>query len=59
MRKIKFLEDFATKVKGDEWECDCMLASTLVRDDKVAVYIDLESSEEPKPKKTVKKQVDE
>lgn len=51
MRKIKFIEDFANKVKGDEFECDGMLASTLVRDDKVAEFIDIETeSEQPKPK---------
>lgn len=37
--KIKFTEDFAAKKKGEEWECDSLLASQLVNKDKVAVYV--------------------
>ena len=28
--KIEFIKDFATKKKGDVWECDGMLASHLI-----------------------------
>jgi hypothetical protein len=38
MVKIVFTKDFATKKKGDEWACDSLLASQLVRIDKVAKY---------------------
>jgi hypothetical protein len=30
MVKIEFIKDFATKKKGDTWECHGMLASTLI-----------------------------
>lgn len=51
MRKIKFIEDFAGRSKGDTWdECPSMLASQLVRDEKVAVYTDEEQTEQEKPK---------
>jgi Zn-finger protein len=46
MRKVEFISDFATKKKGDVWECDSLLASHLVHTDKVAKYVD----EEVKPK---------
>jgi len=39
MRKVEFIKDFATKKKGDVWECDSQLASHLVNIDKVAKYI--------------------
>ena len=45
MRKVEFTKDFATKMKGDVWECDSQLASQLVHVDKVAKYY------EPKSKK--------
>lgn len=55
MRKIKFTEDFATRSKGDIWECDSLLASQLVNVDKVAIYEDVpaehETESEPKVKK--------
>jgi hypothetical protein len=38
MLKVEFLEDFATKKKGDVWECDSLLASQLVNVEKVAKY---------------------
>lgn len=38
MRKIEFVKDFATKAKGDVWECDSLLASRLVNVEKVAKY---------------------
>lgn len=38
MRKVEFVKDFATKKKGDVWECDSQLASRLVRDEKVAKF---------------------
>ena len=55
MKKIQFTVDFAGRSKGDIWEdCPSMLASQLVREDKVAVFIDEETQEE-KPKKPSKK----
>lgn len=45
MRKVEFIKDFATKLKGDVWECDSQLANQLVNVDKVAKYY------EPKAKK--------
>ena len=46
MRKIKFIVDFATRLEGDVWEdCDSLLASYLVHEDKVAVYCDDETTE--------------
>ena len=36
MEKIQFTKDFATKKKGDIWECDSMLAHNLIHKDKVA-----------------------
>ena len=36
MVKIQFIKDFATKKKGDLWECDSMLASRLIHLKKVA-----------------------
>ena len=38
MRKVVFIADFATRKKGDVWECDSMLASQLVNVDQVAKY---------------------
>jgi hypothetical protein len=38
MKTIYFVKDFATKKKGEKWECDNMLASQLVRLRKVASY---------------------
>jgi len=40
MEKIVFTADFATKKKGDEWECESQLASHLVHHDQVAKYAD-------------------
>lgn len=34
--KIEFTKDFATKKKGDTWECNSMLASQLINRSKVA-----------------------
>jgi hypothetical protein len=34
--KVIFIKDFATKKKGDEFDCDGMLASRLINVDKVA-----------------------
>lgn len=36
MIEIQFTKDFATKKKGDIWECDPMLANQLITKDKVA-----------------------
>lgn len=38
MRKVVFTSDFATKKKGDIFECDGMLANQLVNIDKVAKH---------------------
>lgn len=38
MVTIKFIKEFAGKKKGDILKCDGMLASQLVRIDKVAKY---------------------
>lgn len=38
MRSIVFIKDFANKVVGDIFNCDGMLASQLVNEDKVAEY---------------------
>lgn len=38
MVEVEFIEDFATKKKGEVWECDSLLASQLVHHDKVAKY---------------------
>jgi hypothetical protein len=54
MKEIVFTEDFATKKKGDKWECDIQLASQLVHQDKVAVYGDEPVGVEA-PKKKAKK----
>ena len=41
MIQIIFIKDFATKVKGDIWECDGMSASQLIGGDKVAkLYVE-------------------
>lgn len=58
MKKIIFTTDFANKVKGDVFECDSMLASTLVNHDKVAKYVEgteVSTENEVKPKKPTKK----
>lgn len=39
MRQVEFTKKFATKKKGDVWECDGQLASQLVHQDKVAKYV--------------------
>lgn len=38
--KIEFTKDFATKKKGETWECENSLASNLVNRKKVAKYGD-------------------
>ena len=40
MVKVQFTKDFASKKKGDFFECDSQLASHLVNVDKVAVMAD-------------------
>ena len=42
MRKVKFIEDFATKRIGDVINCDASLASQLVHSDKVAEFTEEE-----------------
>jgi hypothetical protein len=39
MKDIVFTKDFAGKKKGNKWACDSLLASQLVRVDKVADYV--------------------
>ena len=34
--KIEFTKDFATRKKGDVWECNSQIASQLIHNDKVA-----------------------
>ncbi len=34
--KVQFTKDFATKKKGDIWECDSQLANRLIHKNKVA-----------------------
>jgi hypothetical protein len=46
-----FLVDFATKKQDEVWECDSLLASQLVNEEKVAVYADSEEEVIPKKKK--------
>jgi len=46
MRKIVFKEDFATRKKGEEIECDSMLASDLIIRD----VAELKTEETPKKK---------
>jgi hypothetical protein len=59
MVKVVFIEDFATKVKGDIFECDGQLASQLIHEDKVAEYYQEKStkveSDEKEEKKKPKK----
>lgn len=45
MRKVVFTSDFATKLKGDTFECDGQLASQLVHGDKVAKYADIKEDD--------------
>ena len=41
MRNIEFIEDFASKKKGERWDgCEAQLASDMVNHMKVAVYTD-------------------
>jgi hypothetical protein len=49
MVKIEFLKDFATFNKGEAWDCDSMLASSLIRR-KVAKK-SKEAAKEVKPKR--------
>lgn len=46
MRKVEFTKNFATRKKGDQWECGNELAHQLVNGDKVAKYIDNKSKKE-------------
>jgi len=54
-KKVLFIKDFANKKKDEEFECDSMLASQLVNNDKVAVYVDSKSEKEKAKKKSSKK----
>jgi hypothetical protein len=53
MVKVEFTSDFATKKKGDVWECDSLLASQLVQVEKVAKYT---TEDKPKVSKTKKEE---
>ena len=48
MKKVIFICDFATKKKGDLYECESQLASQLVHCDKVAIYEGDEVSDDAK-----------
>lgn len=50
MVTIIFTEDYATKKKGEEWECESQLANTLVREIKVAKYKEAKKTAEPATK---------
>ncbi len=54
MTKVIFTKDFATKTKGESWECDPLLANHLVYVDKVAVYGEPASTGKSKSKKEEK-----
>lgn len=54
MRQVTFIKDFGTRKKGEIFLCDSMLASQLVREDKVAEYSD-NVKKEPVKKQTTKK----
>jgi len=45
MKKVTFIQDFATKVRGDVWECDSQLASHLVHEDMAAVYGEISAND--------------
>ena len=51
MLEVEFTEDFATKLKGDKWLCDSLLASHLVHVDKVAKYTTKVKEVKPKEEK--------
>lgn len=51
MREVEFTVDFANKSKGDKGKYDSMLASQLVRVDKVAKFV---TKTEPNKTKTKK-----
>lgn len=62
-KTIVFTEDFGIRKKGEEWQCDTMLASQLVRHSKVAVYkddskpvVDVKEKETPVEKPVIKKE---
>lgn len=44
MVNIEFVKEFATKGKGDKFNCPSLLASRLVNIDKVAKYADKKTS---------------
>jgi hypothetical protein len=50
MREVEFITDFANKKKGDVWECDSLLASQLVHNDKVAKYKESKSKKDANSK---------
>ena len=54
MLEVVFTEDFATKKKGDVFQCDSLLASHLVNIDKVAKYKDDVEKQQTKVKKESK-----
>ena len=50
---IEFTKDFGTRKNGFVWECDPLLASKLVRKDKVAKYVKKAPHKSENPKTTV------
>jgi hypothetical protein len=53
---VVFTEDFATKKKGEQFECDSLLASHLVNVDKVAKYLEEKPQIEKKANNKTKKE---
>jgi len=58
MRKIKFSRNFASRQKGEEVVVDDLLASQLVRGNKVAKYVDLKEREEAQKKAEKEKRIE-
>ena len=59
MRKVKLITDYANKKEGDILELDGMVASDLVRNQKVCVYTDLIKEETEKEVEETEKEVEE
>ena len=57
-KTVVFTEDFATKKQGDEYTCDSLLASRLVRLKKVAKYKKKEQKKAPEEKVSKSKKSD-
>lgn len=55
---IEFTGDFATRKKGERWECDGPLAAHLVAVDKVAKFVSEQTAEKPTKATKAKKEVE-